>query len=144
VLEIRMTNAPSSRTVRRSAPRFDKFVDLLRRRENNRGSVAHHAGRRNRGSTLLRSILTGVGFEAQIALPKGAGLAVGRGNSIGVAAIGDSFDLNSRFELFKIRILAATHHAPHSSHSFHASLFRRLLRYGSRFGGLFEKGQQVC
>jgi hypothetical protein len=61
---------PSNRTVRRSASRFDHPGDFLGRCENYRSSVAHHPGRHDRGRTFLRTILAGVGFEAQIALPR--------------------------------------------------------------------------
>ena len=58
------------------ASRFNHLGDLLRRRENHRGSVARHSGWHDCRRTFFRSILAGVGPEPQIALPKGTGLAV--------------------------------------------------------------------
>jgi hypothetical protein len=106
-----------------STSRFYRLGDLLGCCENHRSPVAHHSGRHDRGCTFLRSILAGVGLKAQIAFPERAGLAVGCGNSLGVAAIGDSFDLNARFKLFKIRVGTATHH------SSHALAFQRARRF---------------
>src|SRR5216683_3179488 len=92
---------------RRSASRLDHPSDLLRRCENHRSSVTHHAGRRERGCTFFRTILTRVGLEAQVAFPEGACLVVGGGHAIGVAAIGDCLDPLVRLQIFQVGITSA-------------------------------------
>src|SRR5882724_8008946 len=98
----------STITPQGSASSFDHLGNFLRRCENNGGAITHHARRHNRRRTFLGSILAGVGFEAQIALPKGSRLAVGGRDAIGVVTVGDGFDLNSWFEFLKIWVRATT------------------------------------
>src|SRR5882724_10849333 len=130
----------STITPQGSASSFDHLGNFLRRCENNGGAITHHARRHNRRRTFLGSILAGVGFEAQIALPKGSRLAVGGRDAIGIVTVGDGFDLNSWFEFFKIWVRASSHHSSHATH--HATLLRRLLRR-SGLGGVFEESQQI-
>src|SRR6185312_16150563 len=72
-----------------SASGFDHLTDLFGRGKNHVRTVAHHSRRHQSRRATLRTILAGIGFQAEIAFPKMSCLAVSRGHTISVVAVGD-------------------------------------------------------
>ena len=89
---------------------------------------------------FLRPVLACVRHEAEVALPESARLAVGGGDAIGVAAIGNRFDQSGGLKTFQIGVKAAAAH--HIAHAFHLTLCGR-GGCGSGPRSLLEERQQV-
>ena len=100
-----------SGSVQCSAVLRNETADFLGTREDHVGAIAHHSGRQDRRHTFLRTVVTYIGLEAQIALPEIPRLPIGGGNLIGVAAMVDRADPILGVELLEIGHLAAAHHS---------------------------------
>src|SRR4029079_12027459 len=96
-----------------SASGFDHLTDLFGRGKNHVRTVAHHSRRHQSRRATLRTILAGSGFQAEIAFPKMSCLAVSRGHTISVVAVGDRLHLHVWFQALQIEIAAAAHHPAH-------------------------------
>src|SRR5258707_5151454 len=72
-----------------SASGFDHFADLLRCGKNHIRPVAHHSCGHECRYAILRTVFAGVCFQAQIAFPKSAFLAIGGGLVLGVVCVCD-------------------------------------------------------
>src|SRR5262249_45934317 len=67
----------------------DESADLVRRREDHVGTVAHHTGAHQGRRALLRAIIADIGLEAQITLPEIANFPIRSGDFIGISAMID-------------------------------------------------------